>query len=131
MFVIKLSNSLLAAILFQKYVFLWLQVCDLSLNKCQMLLPVACKGLSDDSGSSTKLFAQFPFQVLWAFPSSEFKNANKPQRNTSQRGLAHPGMSDQNDLPERERMNTRHLFSLLGGSFSFSVPHDTLWATGM
>lgn len=102
MFVIKLSNSLLAGILCQKYVFLWLQVCDLSLDKCQLLL--ACKGLSDDSESSTKLFAQFPFQILWTFPNSEFKKANKPQRNTSQWGLDHPG-NVWPKWPSREREN--------------------------
>lgn len=63
MLVIKLFNSLLADILFQNYVSLWLQVHDLSLNKRQLLLTVS-KGQSDHNESSTKVFAQFPFQVL-------------------------------------------------------------------
>lgn len=76
---IKLFNSLLVDILFQNSIFLCLQVHGLSLNKCQLLLTVN-KGLSDHSGSSTKVFAPFPYQVLWKFPNLEFKQANKPWR---------------------------------------------------
>lgn len=77
MLVIKLFSSLLVGTLFQSYVSLWLQVHDLFLNMCQLLLTVS-KGPSDRSGSTTKVFAQFPFQVLGKFSILEFKLVKKP-----------------------------------------------------
>lgn len=122
----ELSNSTLAGILFQNYVFLWLQVRDSPLNQCQLLLTVVSKGLSVDSGSSTKLFAQLPCQVLWKFPNAEFKKANKPQRSWHVYikkhftvGTGSPRGCLAKMTSQREIINANHLLSLVGHSFSF------------
>lgn len=138
MFVTELSNSLIAGILFQNYVILWLHVRDSPLNKCQLLLTVVRKGMSDDSGSSTKLFAQFPFQVLGKFPNSEFKKANKPRRNWHVYMKKHftvwigsPRGCLTKMTSQGEKINTNHLLSVVGHRFSFCIPCAPLWAMDM
>lgn len=71
------SNSQLSGILFHIYVVLRLQLYDSPLWECYLLLTVVSKGLRDDSGSSTKIFAQFPFHVLWIFLIKNFKRQIK------------------------------------------------------